>query len=117
MGYLELNKDESVQDVVQRLTMKLGADFFQVQDYWDADLWAIGLAAPNNSQVLAYISTGGHVGGLFSFPLSCHPTRRAKWFTKMLGVFQVFPLMNLRNESPHILLTRQTDYEIPLGDF
>ncbi len=50
-------KDPLIIEAINRLKQELGDDAFDVVDYWDADLYAIGIALPQNHRVLVYIST------------------------------------------------------------
>lgn len=50
-------KHSSIQHVVAKLREELGHISFEIVDHWEADLYAIGLARPDNSHVLVYIST------------------------------------------------------------
>lgn len=56
---MELEKDETIQQVVLELQNALGEGSFVVADHWEADLMAIGIARPDNYGVLVYISTEG----------------------------------------------------------
>ena len=53
---MTLIKDDSILQIVSYLEKQLGKDNFQIADYWDADLCAIGLT-DTNSNKLIYIST------------------------------------------------------------
>jgi hypothetical protein len=48
-------KDPTVGELVDRLASDLGAGTFVLVDYW-ADLTAIGLARPNDHDVLVYVA-------------------------------------------------------------
>lgn len=52
-----MEKDASIQELLVKLTSLVEPGAFEIVDYWDADLFAIGLARPGESSVLAYVST------------------------------------------------------------
>lgn len=58
-------KDESIQTVLSALAAKIGDDGFDIVDHWEADLCAIGVASPQNHEVLAYISAIGAPGKFY----------------------------------------------------
>ena len=51
-----LSKAKVVVELIGVLRGRLGSDAFQVIDYWPEDPMAIGVASPQNTGVLAYIS-------------------------------------------------------------
>jgi hypothetical protein len=51
-----IQKVPALIEVVHRLRRDLGTASFVIQDHWDADLSAIGLARPDDHRVLAYVS-------------------------------------------------------------
>ncbi len=55
----KLQKDESVIRLLDRLRSRLGAGAFDVVDYWEADLCAVGIARPDSHGVLVYVCTYG----------------------------------------------------------
>lgn len=63
--------------VVKRLHDDLAPLRFIVLDHWEADRHAIGLAAPDDHQRLAYISTWAHPDGEFDFELEVAPQKGA----------------------------------------
>jgi len=48
-------KDPRILDVLDRLKLTLGAGAFDIVDHWSSDLIAVGIASPQNHQVLVYI--------------------------------------------------------------
>ena len=50
-----LEKDPRILDVLDRLKLTLGAGAFDIVDHWASDLIAVGIASPQNHQVLVYI--------------------------------------------------------------
>lgn len=50
-------KDESILRLIEKLKCAMGEDAFSVVDHWDADLLAIGIAKPENNDLLVYVST------------------------------------------------------------
>lgn len=53
----KLTKDKSILDLLAQLEKRLGAKNFIVNDKWETDLCAIGIAHPKNPSVLVYICT------------------------------------------------------------
>ncbi len=56
---MNMEKDQSVIKLMEMLQNTLGKDAFVIEDHWDSDRFAIGIASPNNRKVLAYINTEG----------------------------------------------------------
>ena len=54
-----LTKDKTIHDLLAKLRSRFGEDSFEIEDYWEADLCAIGIVNPTNRRSLAYISTYG----------------------------------------------------------
>ena len=50
-------KDGSIGQLLARLRERLGSGSFLVVDHWPHDTRAVGIARPDNLEVLAYIST------------------------------------------------------------
>ena len=50
------NKDESITRMLTELRTELGSEAFDVVDHWD-DIFATGVARPDNHGVLVYVST------------------------------------------------------------
>jgi hypothetical protein len=48
-------KDPRILGVLDRLKLTLGAGAFDIVDHWSSDLIAVGIASPQNHQVLVYI--------------------------------------------------------------
>jgi hypothetical protein len=53
---MELTKDCTILQLLSHLKQTFGEGSFQIEDYWDADLCAIGLADVTGSYIL-YVST------------------------------------------------------------
>lgn len=51
-------KDDNIKNIVLQLQNKFGSECIAIQDYWEADNCAIGLAFKNNKNVV-YISSWG----------------------------------------------------------
>ncbi len=52
-----LEKDETILEVINKLFDKFGESNFQLTNYWDSDLCAIGIKNSKDSNNLIYIST------------------------------------------------------------
>src|ERR1041385_7652549 len=52
-------KNETIHNLLKKLTGQFGQESFNVVDHGDADLFAVGIARPDNPGVLVYISTYG----------------------------------------------------------
>jgi hypothetical protein len=52
----------------------LGQHAFDIVDHWEGDLFAVGIARPDNHAVLVYISTYNKVGEGCSVSLELPPT-------------------------------------------
>jgi len=48
-------KDPRILDALDRLQLSLGAGAFDIVDHWSSDLITVGIASPQNHQVLVYI--------------------------------------------------------------
>ncbi len=55
MNNEKLVKDDMILQVVKHFEMKFGKQSFRIKDYWDADLFAIGLS--DSFKYLLYFST------------------------------------------------------------
>ena len=53
---VNVNKDESITRMLAELRAELGDGTFDVVDHWD-DIFATGVARPDNHGVLVYVST------------------------------------------------------------
>lgn len=62
-----MTKDQTVRTCVERHASELGGNRFRVVDHWDADLYAVGLAAIEDPRRLVYVSTFGQVAGRYAF--------------------------------------------------
>lgn len=70
---MALDKDPAIIAVLDRLRSRLGSDAFVLADHWEADLCAIGIASPQNSRVLVYISCNGKLPERFHYELELPP--------------------------------------------
>jgi len=52
-----LRKDRSIWIFLGELAKRVNSQQYQVVDHWDADLFAVGVAAPDESRRLVYVST------------------------------------------------------------
>ncbi|MCD9187661.1 MAG: hypothetical protein LUM44_14675 [Pyrinomonadaceae bacterium] len=52
-----LKKDESIKNALQKLSAVYGEENLELADYWDADLFAIGIENRTDKKHLIYIST------------------------------------------------------------
>lgn len=68
-----LHKDPSILEVLDRLRSRLGEEAFVIADRWEADLFAVGIAAPHDLGVLVYISTYGYLPERFGYELELPP--------------------------------------------
>jgi len=50
-------KDVSLQIAIAKLRHEFGATAFKVVDHWEADTCAVGIAHPDNHEILVYVST------------------------------------------------------------
>ncbi len=74
MHFDNLNKDESIKDVISKLYERLGENSFDIVDHWKDDSTAIGIGSPSNHKILAYISTYGNEKGIYDIHLELAPT-------------------------------------------
>ena len=77
---VNVNKDESITRMLTELRAELGDGAFDVVDHWD-DIFATGVAHPDNYAVLVYVSTHDNRKNKYWVAWSClpHPgmTRRS----------------------------------------
>ena len=66
-------KDASIIEAIAELRRRLGKDAFVINDHWDADLCATGLASPREPDRLVYISTCGKAPGRYDLSLELPP--------------------------------------------
>jgi hypothetical protein len=64
MARTKLNKDKSIIHLIDHLDSRFGFDKFIINDFWNADLCAIGLSDPQKA-ALIYISTYNRKDGLY----------------------------------------------------
>jgi hypothetical protein len=57
-------KDPTLVAVLRQLRKDLGPNAFVVEDHWEADLNAVGIARPSDRRFLIYIATWPEVSGL-----------------------------------------------------
>jgi len=57
MANIDIQKDESVKEVLVKLFERFGQSNFYLTDYWDGDLCAIGIKKSKNGEFPIYIST------------------------------------------------------------
>ena len=62
-----ISKDPSIDAVLERLRADLGDDSFSVIDHWDGDLCAVGVARPDDTGYLVYVSTWPPERGTFNY--------------------------------------------------
>lgn len=68
-----LKKHPTILSLLDRLRSRLGPNSFLIQDHWEADLQAIGIANPRDHRVLVYISTYGQPLDHYSYELELPP--------------------------------------------
>jgi hypothetical protein len=61
---MDLAKDEGLLSILRRLRRDLGEDAFVIEDHWEADLNAIGIARPDDRRFLVYITIQPQVPSL-----------------------------------------------------
>lgn len=64
MNREKLNKDKSIIHLIDHLENRFGVGTFIINDFWDADLCAIGLS-DLHKEALIYISTYGKRDGQY----------------------------------------------------
>lgn len=65
----DLDKDPNILAVLDGLRSSLGQLSFCINDHWQADAYAIGIASPFDPRVLIYISTDADSPERYSFEL------------------------------------------------
>ena len=53
-----MEKDKTILEFIEKLKLKVNTELFEIIDYWDADLCAIGLKKGNR---LIYLSTYNYI--------------------------------------------------------
>jgi hypothetical protein len=61
-----MKKDQSIHKLLERLSLEL-TDGFEVADFWEADLCAIGIMGGSSNNRLVYISTFNQPSGRYSY--------------------------------------------------
>ena len=67
-------KDDAVLSVLRRLREDLGDDAFVIDDHWQSDRCAVGIARPNDRRYLVYVSTWGPDDDSLAFECESPPT-------------------------------------------
>ncbi|WP_143195358.1 hypothetical protein [Archangium sp. Cb G35] len=60
-----LEKDESIVELLARLSMDERG--WVIEDHWNADLMAVGIAHPSDRRRLVYVSTFGKENGRYDY--------------------------------------------------
>jgi hypothetical protein len=67
------DKDPTIRYVLARLEADLGPGAFVIQDHWEQDLMAVGIACPHELGRLAFISTFGCAPERYDIELELPP--------------------------------------------
>jgi hypothetical protein len=107
---LALFKDDSIKNVLNNLFHQFGKSNFEVIDYWDADLSAIGIKNSTDKKYLVYISTFNSPNDLFF--VEVEKTNTGKSLTDV-EVFERFEQIDFEKLSKIIIeyLFLQPNYE------
>lgn len=73
-----LMKDRSIWVFLGQLADEIECHHYQVVDFWDADLFAVGIAAAEEPRRLVYISTFKQAPGRFAYECE-EPTDRDQY--------------------------------------
>lgn len=73
MQLSEDDKDRAIIEVISKLQQRLGENFFQIVDHWEADLCGIGIANPQAHEILVYIGTAHMPEGQYFVELESAP--------------------------------------------
>ncbi len=105
----QLEKDQTIQEVLERLERRFGPSSLSVVDHWDADLMSIGLHRHEAPRPLVYICTHKRPAGQYYADIelpsedSEHPYKQGAKFESVdfeqlvtiisdaLGLQQAFP--------------------------
>lgn len=60
-----MTKEFAIWWFIAHLAERVGGEYFQVVDHWDADLCAIGVAAMNDESRIVYVSTFRQPPGIY----------------------------------------------------
>jgi hypothetical protein len=82
-----MNKYPSIEAAVATLRERLGADTFELVNYWDADLCAIGVANPKDNRILVYVCSYGLPEGRYNVSLELPPENEEPLY-KSAGEFE-----------------------------
>jgi hypothetical protein len=66
-------KDPRILELLHELEASMPAGSYQIVDYWDADLCAIGVASKSDPRRLVYVSTYGQQDGAYAFECEAPP--------------------------------------------
>lgn len=62
---INLHKDKSIINLLEKLFTKFDNSNFSIADFWDADLFAIGIQDSQSKNYLIYISTYKKLNGRY----------------------------------------------------
>jgi hypothetical protein len=62
-----LRKHASIWKFLGELAQHIDSEQYQVIDYWESDLYAVGVAPPDDPAQLVYVSTFGQSPGTFAY--------------------------------------------------
>lgn len=68
-----LKKHPTILSVLDQLRSRLGSDSFLIEDHWEVDLQAIGIASSRDHRVPVYISTYGQPLDHYNYELELPP--------------------------------------------
>ena len=77
-----LEKDQTINEVLERLNRRFGRSSLSVVDYWDTDLMSIGIHRPGAPRPLVYVCTHKRPAGQYYADIELppqdpeHPTHR-----------------------------------------
>ncbi len=85
----DLRKHETILSLIDKLKSRMGDDAFDVVDHWDADLFAVGIAKPDDHDVLAYVCTYGRAVDNYFVSLELPPELDSDLPYRNAGDFEV----------------------------
>jgi hypothetical protein len=94
-------KDAEIRNVLSWLSNRFGPNFLVV-DNWEADRYAIGVAAIHDPKRLVYISSWGRPTGHYSVELETAPTQGSEIPYTSVGKFDNVDRKNSRALWPNI---------------
>lgn len=74
MNFIEINKEDSIITLLEKVIRDIGIDNISIVDYWEADLCAIGISKKEDKEQLVYISTFNQPEGEYYYELE-YPSR------------------------------------------